>query len=178
VPDPDLVERLDGIARRPLSASTYRHVSAGRQPLSGEGSRIHGGRWNPPESFPTLYVGLTPQVAVAEFHRLAARAGRDVHDFLPREVHRIDVVLGEVLDLADAAALDGLGIDPSRLVDDDLRASQALGDAAHYLGIEAVLSASAACPGQALAIFTDRLTPASALSSELVTVWEEPPPPE
>jgi RES domain-containing protein len=177
VPDPDLVERLDGIARRTLTASTFRHVSVGRQPLSGEGARIQGGRWNPPESFPTLYVGLTAEVAIAEFHRLALRAGRGAQDFLPRELHRVDVTLEDVLELADAPVLKNLGIEPSQLLGDDLRTSQALGDAAHYLGIEAVLSASAAGPGHALAIFTDRLMPGSALSSQLVTVWDVPPHP-
>jgi len=175
VPDPDLVERLDGIPLRALSTPTYRHLSVGRQALSGEGARIQGGRWNPKESFPTLYVALTQEVVVAEFRRLAERSGRSPTDFLPRELYRIDVELQAVLDLTDPSTVRTLHVDPARFTADDLIASQAIGDAAHYLGIEAVLAPSAAGTGSVLAIYTDRLQPTSALVAHLIGAWEDPP---
>lgn len=86
MPNPDLVERLDQLSTRAVDAVGYRQVSAGRQPLSGEGARIQGGRWNPRESFPTLYLGMTEQVVAAEFQRGAMRSNRSPSDFLPREL--------------------------------------------------------------------------------------------
>lgn len=99
LPDPDLVERLDQLLRRALGAVTCRHVSEGRQPLSGAGARIQGGRWNLPESFPTLYVGMTEDIVAAEFRRLALLSGRSTASFLPRQLHKLDLKLQLVLDL-------------------------------------------------------------------------------
>lgn len=174
MPDPDLVERLDQLPRQPLQTVAYRHVSKDRQPLSGEGARIQGGRWNPAESFPTLYVGLTEDIVAAEFRRLALRSGRSTADFLPRQLYEVDVRLQLVLDLTDGKHVAALGLDAPDLVSDDLTKCQALGDAAHYLGTEAVLAPSAAGAGVALAVFTDRLGPASVLTPRLLRVWDVP----
>lgn len=174
MPDLDLVERLDRLPRRTLEAVAYRHVSEGRQPLSGEGARIQGGRWNPPESFPTLYVGMTEDVVAAEFRRLAAGSGRLTADFLPRQLYEVVVKLQLVLDLTDGGHVAALGIAAADLVSDDLTTCQALGDAAHYLGTEAVLAPSAAGTGVALAVYTDRLRPKSVLTPRLLRVWELP----
>jgi len=172
MPDPDLVERLDLLPRRSLSAVTYRHVSQGRQPLSGEGARIQGGRWTPAESFPTLYLGLSEDVVVAEFRRLALRSGRSTADFLPRELYRIDVTLQLVLDLTEGATVQALNVEGADLISDDLVTCQAVGDAAHYLGAEAILAPSAAGPGSVLAIYTDRLQPGSVLTPHLLSKWD------
>lgn len=174
MPDPDLVERLDQLPRGVLEVVTYRHASEGRQPLSGEGARIQGGRWNPPESFPTLYLGMTEEVVAAEFRRLAMRSGRSTADFLPRQLFQIEVKLQLVLDLSDAGNVDVLDVNPADLVSDDLTVCQALGDAAHYLGIEAVLARSAAGAGLTLAVFTARLGPTSVLNASLLRVWQDP----
>ncbi len=174
MPDPDVVERLDQLPRRTLQAVAYRHVSEGRQPLSGEGARIQGGRYNPPESFPTLYVGMSEGTVAAEFRRLAMRSGRSTADFLPRQLYQIEVKLQFVLDLTDVEHLHALNVEAADLVSDDLTTCQAIGDAAHYLGTEAVLAPSATGVGLALAIFTDRLEPMSVLSPRLLRVWDEP----
>ena len=173
VPAPDLVKRLDQLPRRALEVVTYRHVAEGRQPLSGEGARIQGGRWNPPESFPTLYVGMTEDVVVAEFRRLAVRSGRSTADFLPRQLFQIEVTLQIVLDLTDTSHVQALNVTAADLVSDHLAVCQALGDAAHYLGTEAILAPSAAGVGLALAVFTDRLGPTSGLNAGLLRVWQD-----
>lgn len=172
MPDPDVVDRVGQLPLRSLEAVAYRHVSAGRPPLSGEGARIQGGRWNPPESFPTLYVGMSEAIVAAEFRRLAARSGRSPADFLPRELFEIRVQLQLVLDLTDAGCVLALGVEAGDLTSDDLRTSQAIGDAAHYLGAEAVLAPSAAGAGVTLAVYTDRLGARSVLSPTLVRVWD------
>jgi RES domain-containing protein len=177
MPNPDLVERLDRLPRVRLAATTYRHVSTGRQPLSGEGARILGGRWNPPESFPTLYLAKSVDTAVREFYRLAERNARAVGDFLPRELYRIEVALSRVLDLSQSSAVSAAGIQQSVLLSDDLSVSQAVADAAHYLDFEAVQAPSATGAGIAVAVFTDRLDPTSQLVPQLHDAWETPPRP-
>jgi RES domain-containing protein len=172
MPDPDLVERLDPLACRALTAASYRHIAEGRQPLSGEGARIQGGRWNPAESFPTLYLGMTEDVVAAEFQRLVRRSRRSIADFFPRELYRIDVTLELVLDLTDPATAGALRVARDDLRSDDLATCQAIGDAAHYLGIEAILAPSVAAPGSVLAVYTDRLRPASVLTPHLMGKWD------
>lgn len=66
-------------------------------------------------------------------------------------------------------------MDADELTADDIATCQALGDAAHYLGIEAILASSAAGPGSALAVYTDRLQPASVLTPHLLAQWDVPP---
>lgn len=174
MPDPDLVERLDPLRRRALVTATFRHVSRRRQPLSGEGARIQGGRWNPPESFPTLYAGLTEDIVAAEFRRLALRTGCSTAGFLPRDLYRIDVSLQTILDLTDPANVTALGVNAADLIDDDVAVCQAIGDAAHYLSIEAILAPSAAGTGSAIAVYTDRLQPGSVLEPHLLRQWDVP----
>jgi RES domain-containing protein len=175
MPDPDLVERLDALPRVSRVAVTFRHVSVGRQPLSGEGARIQGGRWNPPESFPTLYLAESQDVMVAEFRRLAVRTGRSPADFLPRELYRIDIALGVLVDLTDPAAVTAVGLSPESMRSDDLGACQAVGLAAHYLGLEGVHAASAAGEGRVIAVFTDRVRPSSRLTATLEGLWLDSP---
>lgn len=135
-----------------------------------------GAKSGTPESFPTLYVGLTQDVVLAEFRRLARRSGRSTTDFLPRELYRIDVELQLVLDLTDPTTVRTLGVDSAALTSDELTTCQSVGDAAHYIGTEAILALSAAGPGSTLAVYTDRLQPASVLTPHLLGQWVVPAP--
>lgn len=69
---PDLVDRISTAPRRASSGHGYRQQSPGYDPLSGEGARIQGGRVNPPDSFPVLYLCSTAWCAAAEFIRRRA----------------------------------------------------------------------------------------------------------
>ncbi|MFZ1471188.1 MAG: RES domain-containing protein [Paracoccaceae bacterium] len=80
-----------------------------RQPLSGEGARRHGGRFNP-KGTPALYTALTPEGAIAE----ANQAGRP---FEPVTLVAYLADLGPVLDATDPRQ----GIDPAVLAADDWR---------------------------------------------------------
>jgi RES domain-containing protein len=80
-----------------------------RQPLSGEGARRHGGRFNA-RGTPALYTALTPEGAMAE----ANQAGRP---FEPVTLVAYEADVGPVLD-AVAANPD---IDPAVLAADDWR---------------------------------------------------------
>jgi RES domain-containing protein len=155
--DQQLIARIDAIEPTTFAGQAFRHLSHDHHPLSGMGARIHGGRWNPPESFSTLYLALDRETTVREFYRLAERQGRDPEDFLPRRLYRYDIALAALLDLRDSATRAAL-----QLSDRELRASDAakcrqIGESAHHLGLEGILAPSAAGEGAILAVFFDRL---------------------
>lgn len=160
-----LIEKVDRLPSRALARRVFRNVAPGYAAISGEGARRFGGRWNPPKSFPVLYTASGPETAALEVERTAAKLGMPVGGLLPRNLITLEVSLGRVLDFTDAEVLRQAGLTREVLVDDDVRICQALGDAAHYLGFEGVLSPSAAGPGNTLAIFLNRLKATSRLES-------------
>lgn len=143
--------------------------------MSGEGARIQGGRWNPPNSFPVLYLALDRATAAAEFYRRAEREGRPPADLLPRRLYRYRVELDGVLDLPDPDGLGKAGLSLTAVSSDHLSSCQAVGDAAHYLGFEAILAPSATGAGRNLAVFFDRLRPGSTVDPLDFETWEVPP---
>jgi RES domain-containing protein len=157
MPTRELIEAVDGIARSPIAANVIRHVAPGYRPLSGEGARIHGGRWNPPDSFAVLYTAFDRLTMKAELERAARRQGLLAADFLPRDEVTHAVELQRVLDLVNASNLRAVDLDPGRLASMDWADCQAVGDAAHYVGFEGIMSPSATGAGTILAIFLDRL---------------------
>lgn len=71
-----LVTAVDQLDPVPFLGDAFRHISPQYNPLSGVGARTQGGRWNPPQSFATLYLGAERETVVAEFARVVARSGR------------------------------------------------------------------------------------------------------
>ena len=159
---PELLERIDRIAPVGCVGEVVRHIAPGYLPLSGEGARIHGGRWNPPDSFPTLYTALTRETMLDELERAARRQGLTVADLLPRIEVRYGVGLQRVLDLRDPEALASVGLKPGDIAADDWTACQAVGEAAHHAGFEGILAPSAA-EGDVLVVFLDQVARGSTL---------------
>lgn len=167
---------IDALPRTGISGDAFRHQAVQwsySQP--GAGARTIGGRWNPPNSFATLYLGLSVEVVQAEFHRLAERAGRSPADFLPRNLLRYKIRLDAMLDLRDASALEALGLTAEHLRSNDPALCQEIGEAAHHLGREGILAPSAAGSGHVVAVFLERLLPDSQIKLVSTTVWETPP---
>lgn len=170
--DPALIARVDALPATPYSGEAFRHQPPGYNPLSGRGARIQGGRWNPPDSFPVLYLGLDRQTVTNEFLRLARRSRRDPEDFPPRVLYRYDLDLTNVLDLRGPDALDAVGLWPSKITGDDLRPCQDVGDAARHAGREGILAPSAAGAGVVLAAFVDDLPATTRVRPEELEVWK------
>ncbi len=157
----------------PFQGQVYRHVSPGISPVSGAGARSFGGRWNPPDSFPVIYTALSEATARAEFERLAARQGRLVSDFLPRNLYTLDVELSAVLDLTGLGGLRRVGLSMRAVRGDDASACQAVGDAAHKLGFEGIIAPSATSSGPVLAIFELNLRAESIVKPGEYAVWPD-----
>lgn len=167
----DLYGAIDALGGVALELRVYRQVSESRDCLSGEGARRFGGRWNPPNSFPALYASLELATAKAELDRLMRRQQRTLADLLPRRICEIHAALTVALDLQDAESLALVGITNETIKNDDLAPCQAVGQAAHQLGFEAILAPSATGSGTNLVVFELNLLPESRLEVARSYVW-------
>ncbi|MHB8513142.1 MAG: RES family NAD+ phosphorylase [Actinomycetota bacterium] len=176
MPDLELVERVDSLGSVAFAGDAFRHLGPGYPPLSGEGARVLGGRWNPPDSFPVLYMGLDIATITAEFYRSATRNGMPPEAMLPRKVLRYEIQLSAVLDLRLERARDAIGLTNADTAGDDLGPCQSIGEAAHYLGLEGILAPSAAGLGSVLAVFYAKLRAASFIRDHEYDTWTSLPP--
>jgi RES domain-containing protein len=167
--------RPDRIATAPHVAyvgETYRHMAAQwDDPLSGEGARIRGGRFNPPDSFPVLYLCTTRPCAVAELRQLGQRQLIGVEGLLPRVLYRYETSLDHVLDLTSETTLKYLGITAAQVVGSDLTIPRQIGEAAHATGSQAIMAPSATGVDQVIAVFPELLGSGRALPEPLER-WE------
>lgn len=168
------VARIDAILPERFDGDAFRHHDPSRNSLSGAGARTFGGRWNPPESFPVLYMGLSADVVEAEFIRMATLQGRTVEDFLPRSFVRYRVSLAKVLDIRSPETRDAARLSDSELFGENRAACQTIGEAAHHLGLEAILAPSATSAGETLSVFMDRLGGESSVEVTERTTWHPP----
>lgn len=174
-PIAELVAAIDGLPHTPWSGRAFRHVARKYQPLSGEGARINGGRWNPPSSFATLYLGLSRDTVIAEFNRLATKYGLATSAFLPRVLYGYDLVIGDALDLRVPDARARLGLDSRALSAEPPDLGQRIGEAAVTCGREAILAPSATGLGDALALYVGRLGAGIQTTYEELEQWTTPP---
>jgi len=151
--NPSVYELVDRVGSIPFSGTVFRHIASHRSCTSGEGARQAGGRWNPPDSFPVLYTGLTEETTIEEFYRLADRSSLPVQSFLPRTICVLGAELTAVLDLRDDANLALVGLSLGQVRADPTEACRLVGEASHKLGHEGILAPSATGLGEILAIF-------------------------
>ena len=151
---------------------TFRHMAARwNEPLSGEGARIRGGRFNPPDSFPVLYLCTTRPCTVAELHHLGNRLVIDVDGLLPRVLFRYETSLDKVLDLTSDETLDHLGVITAQITGADHTITRQIGESAHATGSQAIRAPSATGVDQVLAVFPE-LIGSGRLMPELLERWE------
>ena len=155
--DLDLLKAVDGLPKTTWSGRLFRHTALEREPLSGAGSFVMGGRWNPPELVPTIYLADSEEVCRAEFRRMADRQARGVQSFLSRRLHEIYVIDLELVDLTSEASLQAAGLSLRDIADPDWEPCQAVGAAAHFLGLQALMAPSATGSGAVVAVFEPRI---------------------
>lgn len=172
---PRLLAAVENFAPTDYSGRAYRHIAERWNPLSGAGARRVGGRWNPAASFSTLYLAAERETAIAEFQRMAAKAGRRPEDFLPRRIYRYEIRLSALLDVRPTGAHSALGLTEKDLEGDDPSKCQAVGEAAEHLGLEGVIAPSATGAGTVLAIFFDAVRPDSAIDVVDFQTWQQAP---
>lgn len=92
---------------RPLSAPLWRivHPARHRDPFSGEGARVYGGRWNM-KGWPALYLATDHITAVAEYYRGRRKPGTLVpYDLSASVIADLTDGRGGPADAAVAAAI-------------------------------------------------------------------------
>lgn len=150
-----------------VRAHLYRAAAARRANridlISGEGSRLFGGRWNPPHLFPTVYLSFEVETAVAEYFARNRKEGLPDAQSLPLVLVGVSVRADRVLDLSLGAMRRLLRVSGRRMIEEphgDGRESitQAIGRLARSAGFEGLKVPSAARRGGSnLVVFPDRL---------------------
>jgi RES domain-containing protein len=116
-----------------------------------------GGRWDP-TLFDVLYTSLDPDGAVAEVHFHLSR-----QPVFPSKIkygfHRIRVTTRKTLKLADLDSMIPLGVDPVRYREILYGPTQAIGDAAYFLGFDSIIAPNARWPCNNLIVFMDQIAP-------------------
>ena len=83
-----------------------------RDPLSGEGSRRHGGRFNP-KGMPALYMSLSVMTALREANQIGT--------LQPTTLVAYEANIGPIFDSTDLAELSAQGLTEADLTADDWR---------------------------------------------------------
>ena len=93
----------------------------------GQGSFLHGGRWNAPGAFRAVYGSTSDVVAVQESRANAEYAGIALPFRTPRLLVVVELALHTVLDLTAQEALERLRVTAEELRAEDWRKVQADG---------------------------------------------------
>lgn len=152
--DLDLLDLVDRLGREPFVGEVWRVARDGREPL--EPSRARG-RWSD-GSFDVLYTSLERSGAVSEIFALLSS-----QPVFPSQIqwraHRLSVRLTNSLRLADASALESLGIAAADYRERRYERSQAIAEAARFLGFDGMVVPSARWKCHNLILFMDRVPP-------------------
>lgn len=159
--DERLVTTLDKLGTIAWSGRTYRHTTPRRDPLSGAGARLNGGRWNPKDLFAALYLASPVATCMGEIDRIAASQGVPTEVLLqaPRVLHEIDVSIANVLDLTSVVNRTAARLTDADISDSDWTLCQQVGHAAWFLGHQGILAPSASGQGYVITLFEGRIDP-------------------
>ena len=151
-----LLDAIDAFEREPFAQSVWRVVREGRDPLQGARSRS---RWcNDTFTFDVLYASLEREGALAEIYALLS-SQPVFPSRIKSFVHCVSVRASKTLRLADVATLAKLGVDTARFRERVYARTQAIADAAYFLGFDGLIAPSARWDCHSLVLFTDRIQP-------------------
>jgi len=138
--------------------------------LTGEGSKLNGGRWNPVGAT-VVYASLTPEAAMAETLAHHRYYGISVEDAMPRTFVAIRASLTAVVDFRQGLVRQRIQVSLDRILTVDWRKevragrepiTHSIGRAALEIGLEGIIVPSAADPnGHNLLVFPENLQSAS-----------------
>jgi RES domain-containing protein len=179
-PHPDYDEIRDAIQKlskkgRTFSAFCYRCTEPqfADQIVSGLGSQLHGARWTPKNSFPTVYLSETVEAALQEYLARGRRMKIPDYKSLPMVMAWVKVKVSNLLDTTDAEIA---GILNPLLATDKIHwrgiqdrreaVSQAMGRAIKDVCFSGLIAPSQALPGgRNIVIFPRKLTSSESLSA-------------
>lgn len=156
-PRRDVLGAVDSLVPTEWTGTAFRHTAPGRSPLQGHGAYLNGGRWNPRESFSTIYLAAPVEACVAEFARLAGKQARGLVSFLPRDLFEIRASGLRLLDLQDEDNMTAVGLSLVDIESEDWTRCQEVGAAAFFLGLQGIAAPSATGLGVVIAVFESRV---------------------
>lgn len=152
--DHRLLDALDALPREAFTGRIWRVVPEGRNPAMGQ-SAI--GRWGN-GTFDVLYTSLTRDGAIAEVH-----AYLNLQPVFPSKpgwrCFELAVRARKTLRLADLSALKTLDVDIDAYGQRRYARTQAIADAAFFLGFDGLIAPSARWSCQNLMLFAAQLAP-------------------
>jgi hypothetical protein len=158
--DLELLDLIDSLPRTPFEDRAWRIVREGKDPTQGYPAAA---RWDPGH-FDVLYTACDPDGAHAEIFFHLNRA--PVFPSRPYRIHTLFVTTRQTLRLVDVAALSDLGVEIGSFDQRVYTRTQAIGDAAYFLGFDGLLVPSARWNCQNLVLFMDRINPNEDLKVE------------
>src|SRR2546426_1531174 len=177
-PDFDEIKQtIQRLARkgRPFSGVCYRCTEPqfAAQIVSGLGSQLHGARWTPKNSFPTIYLCESVEAALQEYSARGRRMKLPDYKSLPMVMAWVKVKTANLLDTTDAQVATiinpFLATDKIhwRVIQDRREAvSQAIGRAIQEVCFSGLIAPSLASPGSRnIIIFPKKLKAPDALST-------------
>src|SRR5437762_10353717 len=160
---------------KPFSAVCYRCTEPrfADQIVSGLGSQLHGARWTPKNSFPTVYLCETTEAALQGYLARSRRMRLPDHKALPMVMAWIKVKAANLLDTTEAeiaAVINPLlateKIHWRAIQDRREAASQAIGRAIQEVCFSGLIAPSQASPGsRTIVIFPKKIIPPKTLSA-------------
>jgi len=171
--DRSLANAVAGCGAVDVEGVFLRHASVGRPGLAGSNA---GGRWGPPGTYPVLYLGRPRESVVVEAYRRLIDPFPDMTGDMvaPRRLYTCRIRVAEVLDLRVAANLADVGLSRDAL-SGQYEPCQAVGQAAHQLGMHALIAPAATGTGETLALFVRHLGEGEQPAVLEEEVWETLP---
>ncbi len=167
--DLELLDALDAYPRVAFEGSVWRIVREGRDPLQGSPA---GARWDP-GTFDVIYASLQREGALAEIHFHLSRQPV-FPSKLVSMLHKISVRTTRTLKLANIEAAEGLGLAKNQFSELSYERTQAIGDAAAFLGFDGLMVPSARWECLNLVLFTDKFSPEDlTIEHNEVVDWNE-----
>lgn len=152
--DLELLDAIDAFDREPFEGKVWRVVREGRDPTLGGPSQS---RWCDGR-FDILYTSLERDGAIAEVDALLT--SQPVFPSKMRwERHELRIRAAKTLRIADPPMLAKLGVDMAAYQERRYDRTQAVADAAFFLGFDGLLAPSARWTCSNLMLFTSRLQP-------------------
>ncbi|MGL5113783.1 MAG: RES family NAD+ phosphorylase [Beijerinckiaceae bacterium] len=150
----DLLDAIDSFERTAFSGRVWRVVREGRDPTIGGPSRS---RWCD-GNFDVLYTSMEQDGAIAEIEAFLS-----LQPVFPSKMrwfcHALNVRAASTLRIADLATLRALGVDTAAYAERRYERTQAIADAALFLGFDGLIAPNARWSCLNLMLFTSRLPP-------------------
>jgi hypothetical protein len=137
--DPELLDLVDQCPRTTYRGTVWRVVRVGRDPT--QFSRV-GGRWNVRET-DALYTSLDANGAAAEIHFRWWQVEPVPPSRVQVMLHELTIEINDVIRFNSMKELASLGVDLSAYETLSYDRTQAIGDAAKFLGVRALIAPNA-----------------------------------